>query len=105
MFAGENTMKLVKLIFYQAQHGGWQSKKASLLCMTTMMTRESLLSYLGKGFTPNGIAFVCYNSILLPDSEIQHYVISAIFCVCSMEPKIYVKEFRNFKFDSLLKRI
>jgi len=23
MFAADNTMKLVQLIFYQAQHGGW----------------------------------------------------------------------------------
>jgi hypothetical protein len=73
--------------------------------MTAMMSREILLSYLSKGFTSNEIAFLFYNSILLPDPEVQFYVISAIFCACSMEPKIYVKEFRNLKFDFLLKRI
>jgi hypothetical protein len=105
MFAADNTMKLFQLIFYKAQHGDWESKKASLLCMTAMMSREVLLSYLSKGFTPSEIAFLFYNSILLEDPEVQIYVISAIFCACSMEPKIYVKEFRNLKFDFLLKRI
>jgi hypothetical protein len=73
--------------------------------MTAMMSRKILLSYLSKGFSPSEIAFLFYNSILLPDPEVQHYVISAIFCGCSMEPEIYVKEFRNLKFEILIKRI
>jgi hypothetical protein len=98
-------MKLVKLIFHQAQQGDWQCKKASLFCYTLMMAREILLSYLSKEFTPNAIAVLCYDSIQLPDSKIQEYVIKAILCVVCMEPEIYAKEFVSLEFDSLSRKV
>ena len=105
MFGTEEAMKLVGLIFYNAEYESWQVKKASLSCIMVMMSNSILLPYLSKRINPSDIAYLCYNSLLLPDAELQREFISSILCACCVEPQIYVKEFRKYSLSAVVKKL
>lgn len=86
MFNTEGSGKLCELIFYRAQYDEWGGKKASLICLCEMVCNELLLPVINRIISPSAVAHICWNSLLLPDMEIQTNIVCTIYLLCQVMP-------------------
>lgn len=94
----------MELIFYKAEFDEWKSKKASLICLSECLCRVEMLPILTRLIQPSAIAHICWNSLLLPDIQVQEAVLCAMFSLCHFMFEVYQREFRKFNFVPVIKQ-
>ena len=69
------------------------------------MTNPILLPYLIQRISPHNLAHLCYESLNLPDSETKKLIVATVLCLCCLNAKAFIKEFRRYNLSGVIKRM